>query len=210
MPVRAFFAVAFGVLVIVFWILQVLQNAKYEGLADNNYLRTIPLRAPRGVLFDRNGRVLVENRHSFTIAVLREATSNLERDHSEDCSGDRRAPKAPSARPSTGAVESRSSGRFRSSSMRRSSRSPRSRCAVASCRRSSSSRFRRATIRPIGSPRICSGTWERFRRPSCRRSEFSELATGRDHRPGRTRAYLQSRPPGCGRRPLRRREQPRT
>ena len=77
--VRAFFAVAFGVLVIVFWILQVLQNAKYEGLADNNYLRTIPLRAPRGVLFDRNGRVLVENRHSFTIAVLREATTNLER-----------------------------------------------------------------------------------------------------------------------------------
>ena len=40
--------------------------------ADNNYLRTIPLRAPRGVLFDRNGRVLVENRDSFTIAILRE------------------------------------------------------------------------------------------------------------------------------------------
>ncbi len=74
---RAFFAVGFGVLVIVFWLLQVLQNAKYEGLADSNYLRTIPLRAPRGVLFDRNGRVLVENRHSFTIAVLREATKDL-------------------------------------------------------------------------------------------------------------------------------------
>jgi cell division protein FtsI/penicillin-binding protein 2 len=41
---RAFFAVSFAVLVVVFWLLQVLQNAKYEGLADNNYLRTIPLR----------------------------------------------------------------------------------------------------------------------------------------------------------------------
>ena len=75
--VRAFFAVMFAGLAIVFWILQVLQNAKYEGLADSNYLRTIPLRAPRGVLFDRNGKVLVENRHSFTIAVLREATKDL-------------------------------------------------------------------------------------------------------------------------------------
>jgi penicillin-binding protein 2 len=75
---RAFFAVTFGVLVVVFWILQVLQNAKYEGLADSNYLRTIPLRAPRGVLFDRHGRVLVENRYSFTIAVLREATTDLD------------------------------------------------------------------------------------------------------------------------------------
>src|SRR5262245_22756259 len=75
---RAFFATSFGVLAVVFWILQVLQNAKYEGLADSNYLRTIPLRAPRGVLFDRNGRILVENRDSFIIAVLREATTNLE------------------------------------------------------------------------------------------------------------------------------------
>jgi penicillin-binding protein 2 len=74
---RAFFAVTFAGLVVVFWILQVLQNAKYEGLADSNYLRTIPLRAPRGVLFDRHGKVLVENRHSFTIAVLREATKDL-------------------------------------------------------------------------------------------------------------------------------------
>jgi penicillin-binding protein 2 len=74
---RAFFAVAFALLVGVFWILQVLENAKYEDLADSNYLRTIPLRAPRGVLFDRHGKVLVENRHSFTIAVLREATKDL-------------------------------------------------------------------------------------------------------------------------------------
>jgi penicillin-binding protein 2 len=76
---RAFFALGFIALVVVFWILQVLQNSKYEGLADSNYLRTIPLRAPRGVLFDRHGRVLVENRDSFTIAILREATSDLDR-----------------------------------------------------------------------------------------------------------------------------------
>jgi penicillin-binding protein 2 len=75
---RAFFSASFAVLVVVFWLLQVLQNAKYEGLADANYLRTIPLRAPRGVLFDRHGKVLVENRYSYTIAVVREGTTNLD------------------------------------------------------------------------------------------------------------------------------------
>ncbi len=90
-PCRAFFAVSFGVIVVVFWVLQVLQNAKYEGLADSNYLRTIPLRAPRGVLFDRNGRVLVENRHSFTIAVLREATKDLNQTVQKIADGDRRS-----------------------------------------------------------------------------------------------------------------------
>jgi cell division protein FtsI/penicillin-binding protein 2 len=40
--------------------LQVVQHAKYEAWADRNYLRTIPLRAPRGVVFDRNGRTIVE------------------------------------------------------------------------------------------------------------------------------------------------------
>jgi penicillin-binding protein 2 len=75
---RVLFVSTFAMLVVVFWILQVLQNAKYEGLADSNYLRTIPLRAPRGVLFDRHGRVLVENRDSFTIAVVREGIADLD------------------------------------------------------------------------------------------------------------------------------------
>jgi penicillin-binding protein 2 len=47
-------------------------------MAENNHLRTLPLRAPRGVLFDRNGKVLVENRYSYTIALVREQTANLD------------------------------------------------------------------------------------------------------------------------------------
>jgi len=76
---RATLVVCFGALALAFWILQVVQHAKYGAWADRNYLRTIPLRAPRGVLFDRNGRVLVENRDSFTIVVLRERTADLNR-----------------------------------------------------------------------------------------------------------------------------------
>src|SRR5262249_18789513 len=41
--------------------------------------RTLPLRAPRGVVFDRDGKVLVENRHSFSISIVREHTRDLNR-----------------------------------------------------------------------------------------------------------------------------------
>jgi len=71
--------VCFGLLAVAFWLLQVVQHKKYEAWADKNYLRTIPLRAPRGVLFDRTGRVLVRNQDSFTIAILRERTANLDK-----------------------------------------------------------------------------------------------------------------------------------
>src|SRR5262245_10487734 len=75
---RVIFIAAFAMLAVAFWLLQIVQNAKYEGLAASNHLRTIPLRAPRGVLFDRFGKVLVENRHSFTVALLREQTTHLD------------------------------------------------------------------------------------------------------------------------------------
>ena len=48
-------------------------------MAENNHQRTLALRAPRGVLFDRNGKVLVENRHSFNISIVREHTKDLDR-----------------------------------------------------------------------------------------------------------------------------------
>jgi penicillin-binding protein 2 len=70
--------IAFLLLLISFWLVQVVQNARYEALADSNYLRTIPLRAPRGLVFDRHDRVLVENRDSFSITLVRERTKSLE------------------------------------------------------------------------------------------------------------------------------------
>ena len=60
-----------------FWVLQVLQYAEYSERAANNYTRTIPLLAPRGIVFDRNGEVLVNNRRSFRLAIARELTKDL-------------------------------------------------------------------------------------------------------------------------------------
>ena len=73
------FAVVFAILAFSFWYLQVVQNEKFNELAENNHQRTIALRAPRGVMLDRNGEVLVENRSSFTISIVREHTKDLDR-----------------------------------------------------------------------------------------------------------------------------------
>jgi penicillin-binding protein 2 len=72
-------SVVFLVLAVSFWILQVVHHAKYAEMAENNHQRTLALRAPRGLVFDRDGRVLVENRHSYSISIVREHTKDLNR-----------------------------------------------------------------------------------------------------------------------------------
>ena len=72
-------AACFAVLAVSFWYLQVAQHQKFKEMAENNHQRRLTLRAPRGVLFDRNGRVLVENRYAFTISLVREHTKDIDR-----------------------------------------------------------------------------------------------------------------------------------
>jgi penicillin-binding protein 2 len=67
------------VLAVCFWFFQIIQHAKFQEMAENNHQRELPLRAPRGVLFDRDGRVLVENRPSFNVSIVRLHTTNLDR-----------------------------------------------------------------------------------------------------------------------------------
>ena len=55
-----------------FWYLQVLRGRHFRDLAENNLRRAVPIAAPRGLLLDRKGRVLVENRASFNIVVVPE------------------------------------------------------------------------------------------------------------------------------------------
>jgi len=69
--------VLFALLAVSFWVLQIVQHQKFEEMAENNRQRTLALRAPRGVVFDRNLHVLVENRQSFSISIDRERTSNM-------------------------------------------------------------------------------------------------------------------------------------
>jgi penicillin-binding protein 2 len=70
-------AVVFTLIAFSFWYFQVVQHEKFKELAENNHQRTLALRAPRGVLYDRDGRPLVENRSSFTISIVREHTKDI-------------------------------------------------------------------------------------------------------------------------------------
>ena len=69
---------AFAALAISFWIFQIAQHEKFREMAEENHIRRLPLPAPRGVLLDRDGKVLVENRDSYSIALVREQTRNLD------------------------------------------------------------------------------------------------------------------------------------
>jgi penicillin-binding protein 2 len=76
---RVAVVVLFVLLAVSFWFFQIIQHAQFQEMAENNHQRELPLRAPRGVLFDRHGRVLVENRPSFNVSIVRLHTTNLNR-----------------------------------------------------------------------------------------------------------------------------------
>jgi penicillin-binding protein 2 len=68
-----------GVLLLGFWKLQVIDSDKYATLAERNRVREIPVIAPRGRMLDRDGRVLVDNRPSFSVLLLREDMTQVEK-----------------------------------------------------------------------------------------------------------------------------------
>jgi penicillin-binding protein 2 len=70
-------AVLFAALAVGFWIFQIAQHQKFLEVAENNRVRKLPLPAPRGVLLDRDGKLLVENQNTMNIALVREQTKNV-------------------------------------------------------------------------------------------------------------------------------------
>ncbi len=49
--------------------LQLVQTEEYRTLARNNYIRIVPVFAPRGEIFDRTGRKIVTNRPIYTVSI---------------------------------------------------------------------------------------------------------------------------------------------
>jgi penicillin-binding protein 2 len=61
--------VVFAVLFLRLWSLQILSSDHYRAAALDNQLRRVPIDAPRGVITDRNGRVLVRNVASTAVVL---------------------------------------------------------------------------------------------------------------------------------------------
>ena len=62
--------IAFVALLGQLWYLQVLEGGKLQEMSERNRVRIRPVAAPRGILFDRNGLALVDNRPAFTLSLI--------------------------------------------------------------------------------------------------------------------------------------------
>ena len=159
-------AIIFAVLAVAFWVFQVAQHEKFEQIAEENHLRRLPLPAPRGVLFDRHGKVLVENQTTVQHRARARADEGPRSDAARPGAGDRRGrsadagdgePPPPRAElPADRAHRERGAGAV----VRRRAR--------GTCRASSISPCRRGNTRRASWPRTSSATSARSpKRSSC-------------------------------------------
>src|SRR6266480_3707997 len=74
---RAVVWAVMGLIVAVFFRTQILEHGKYRLQSELNRLRPIPLPAPRGLIMDRNGKVLAENVPGYTVSLLPGAKFDL-------------------------------------------------------------------------------------------------------------------------------------
>lgn len=62
----------FLVLLCRLWYLQVIKVERYTQLSEKNRIRYLPVAAPRGPVYDRAGRLLVDSRPAFDVAAMRQ------------------------------------------------------------------------------------------------------------------------------------------
>ncbi|MCX2781707.1 penicillin-binding protein 2 [Microbulbifer thermotolerans] len=67
-----------GVLVARFYHLQVVNYDSYRTQSDKNRIQVRPVAPTRGLIYDRNGELLADNRPSYTLAIVRERVRDLD------------------------------------------------------------------------------------------------------------------------------------
>ncbi len=63
-------AIVFFLLLTRLWYLQIIESDILLDQSENNRLRFVPVAAPRGAILDRNGKPLVSNTPSFSVAII--------------------------------------------------------------------------------------------------------------------------------------------
>ena len=61
------------------YLLQIINGSHYAEIAENQRIRRLPIPAPRGVIFDRNGQLLVDSKPIYSILLSREDTKGIDR-----------------------------------------------------------------------------------------------------------------------------------
>jgi len=56
---------------------QILRNQQWVLQSEENRLREVPISAPRGMIFDRNGKIIAENVVGYTVSILAQSEDSL-------------------------------------------------------------------------------------------------------------------------------------
>src|SRR5215813_9642969 len=70
-----FLVLAYGL-----WSLQVRKSDEYVTRSDQNRIKEVPVLAPRGKIYDRNGELIVDNYPSFSALLLRDQMRDVNAD----------------------------------------------------------------------------------------------------------------------------------
>jgi len=79
LPLLAALIILFIVILLTrLWYLQAVKGQYYQDQAENNRIRPVKIRAPRGIIYDRRGRPIVENVLTFDISLVEEDSPDLD------------------------------------------------------------------------------------------------------------------------------------
>jgi penicillin-binding protein 2 len=76
---RLIFVVLICLVAVRFWFVQAVRGEYYRELAENNRMRTEVLEAPRGLIHERNGNLLVENVPAYNLIIDRTRSKDVDR-----------------------------------------------------------------------------------------------------------------------------------
>ncbi|MGC2234605.1 MAG: penicillin-binding protein 2 [Pyrinomonadaceae bacterium] len=76
--IQVFAFVLLAILGVRLYYLQVVKGDYYEEKAENQRVRLIPIPAPRGAIFDRNGKILVDSRSTYNITLANEPIKKID------------------------------------------------------------------------------------------------------------------------------------
>lgn len=78
LTIKIFGLILLTILGIRLYNLQVVKGDYYEEKARNQQIRRIPIPAPRGTIFDRNGKILVDSRPTYNVVIANETLKNID------------------------------------------------------------------------------------------------------------------------------------
>ena len=70
--------IAFSALILRLWFLQIIDGSKYRSKSEKNRIQLKDIFPPRGIIYDRKGRILVQNRPSYDLNIIPEDIGDMD------------------------------------------------------------------------------------------------------------------------------------